>query len=375
MSAPPEASQNGGQSPAAPARKPPVDAVLKWIAAATAVLTLVGGSFQVTRLVSDVRERMRFIAESLDVANRQQAGGDYASAWATIEAGLKSADDGGQFAKLFGQLSRERRDLRQAQEDLAMLWLRNVQVPSGSRFSAVVDRLLPVLERGAAATQGIARADRIAHIGWAYFLKLRDGAATLDPAAQYRLALQSDPDNPYAHAFWGHWMVWLHQPLGDAMKHFEAAAKKPASLDFVRALAIAALRGRADDAARAQLVRWVDEMWRNGETVGPGPRNDLYDVYSSIVLAGAPAREYAEAVPPEEHVELIDELASAPDVDPYRVNVLRAARALFQEQARDTEDALATWRDVRANVGPHEGALRARAETSIRRLKAPKRNR
>lgn len=208
-------------APSAPAaHKPPVEGVLKWIAAVTAVLTLLIGSFQATRLVSDVNERKRSIAEALDVAGRQQAGGDYVSAWSTIEAGMKSADEGGQFAKLFGQLSRERIHLRQAQEDLAMQWLRNLQVPAGRKFGDIVDRLLPVLDRGAAATQGIARADRVAHIGWAYFLKLRDGPATLDPPAQYRLALEADPDNPFAHAFWGHWMIGSREPLADAMKHF-----------------------------------------------------------------------------------------------------------------------------------------------------------
>jgi hypothetical protein len=55
--------------------RPPVEVVLEWIAAIAAVLSLIAGSFQVTRLFSGVRERKRLIAESLDVAQRQQSGG------------------------------------------------------------------------------------------------------------------------------------------------------------------------------------------------------------------------------------------------------------------------------------------------------------
>jgi hypothetical protein len=60
-------------------------------------------------------------------------------------------------------LSEERRGLRIAQEELAMQWLRNVRVPADRKFADVVDRLLPVLDRGVAATSDSARADRLAH--------------------------------------------------------------------------------------------------------------------------------------------------------------------------------------------------------------------
>lgn len=353
---------------AAPARKSPVEVALKWIAAVTAVLTLIGGLFATTRMLADVRERKRFIAEAFEVAARQRTGGDYAAAWATLEGGTKSADEGGQLAKLFGQLSEERRFLRQAQEELAMAWLRNLQVPSGKRFSDVVDRLLPVLERGAAASAGIARADRVAHIGWGYFLKRRDGDTQLDPAAQYGIALAADADNPYAHAFWGHWMVWTGKPLPAAMAHFDAAAKNTATLAFVRRLTYAALRGRGDD-AQAQLLRVVNEMERNGERLEPALRREAVDIYASIARSGK-ADPFAQVAPPADHVMVIEDLASDAELDDRRLNLLRAAQGIFNEAGGELTAALSSWRTVRANAEPNDAALRARADAAIKRLVA-----
>jgi len=249
-----------------------------------------------------------------------------------------------------------------------MQWLRNVHVAENRKFSDYVDRLLPVLDRGAAATQGIARADRVAHIGWGYYLKLRDGPATLDPPAQYKLALQADGDNPYAHAFWGHWMVWQREPLADAMAHFNAAAGNPGTLAYVRTLEIAALRSRTDNPARAQLLRVVDQMWRNGETVSAGARNDAFSIYNSIVLDGKPERDFTDALPADEHIALIDEIVSDPDIEPWRTKIARAAQALFHEQAGESGAALAIWRVLRANLDTREMTLRSRVDAAIKRL-------
>lgn len=360
---------DSGSAPAAP--RPTVEVVLKWVAAVAAVLSLIAGSFQVTRLFSDVRERKRLIAETLDVAQRQQSGGDFASAWATLETGLKSADEGGQFAKLFGQLSDERRRLRLAQEDVAMAWLRNVRVPADRKFSDVVDRLLPVLDRGVTAATGSARADRLAHVGWAYFLKSRDGAAGLDPASRYRAALEADPDNPYAHAYWGHWMLWQREPLAGALLHFDAAARNERARPYVRSIEHAALRVRSDAQSSAALLRLAATMRRNGESVSVTARNDVYSIYHSVVMNGTPpAAELLAALPPAAHLELIDGLVAGPETGAGKQNVAAAARALFQEAAGDTTAALATWRALRAGLDANEVTLRARADAALRRLQA-----
>jgi hypothetical protein len=359
-----------GSAAAGGATRPPVEVILKWVAAIAAVLSLIAGSFQVTRLLSDVRERKRLIAESLDVAQRQQSGGDYVSAWTSLEAGLKNADEGGQFAKLFGQLSEERRHLRAAQEELAMVWLRDVRVPADKKFSDVVDRLLPVLDRGVGATSGGPRADRLAHIGWAYYLKVRDGVNGLDPASQYRAALQVDPGNAYAHAYWGHWIVWQNEPLADALVHFDAAVKDARLRPFVRVIELAALRLHSDSKSAAAFVHLVNEMRRNGEPVSPAVANYVYWFYHLVVVGSDPIGDLLAGMPPPEHIALLGALFGGSEVEPWKANEVHAAQAMFQEAAGDDAGALATWRAVRASISTNEISLRSRADAALRRLQA-----
>src|SRR5207249_4002363 len=125
--------------------------ILKWVGGITAILSLLFGLHQMTQLVSNLRERQRHIAELYKVGKLQQGAADYEGARASFEQALKTAEEGEQLPKLTGQLGEERRELRKAQEDLAMEWLENVYVrlSEGQTFSNIVDKLVPILSRGA----------------------------------------------------------------------------------------------------------------------------------------------------------------------------------------------------------------------------------
>jgi hypothetical protein len=103
-----------------------------------------------------------------------------------------------------------------------MVWLRNIILAEGQKFSDIVEKLVPVLARGVSSASGVRKADLLAHIGWAYFLKARNGPGNMDPEQQYRLALEIDPSSPYAHVHWGHWIIWKK---GNLDKHFFSEAK------------------------------------------------------------------------------------------------------------------------------------------------------
>ena len=355
-------------SPATPAARPRVETILKWVAAIAAILSLIAGAFQVMRLFSDVSERKRFINESVEVARQQGAGGNMAAAWSTLDAALKSADEGGQFAKITGQLSAERQHLRIAQEELAMRWLRDMRTTGGRPFSEVVDKLLPLLERGAAAANGEAKADRLAHVGWGYFLKLRDGATGLNPESQYRAALEVDPDNPYGHAFWGHWILWNGGTFDVALAHFEAAARPTATRAEVRTFQLAALRNASSARATAQWLLVVDQMRQGGENLNPVIVNDVYQNYRRVVIEGSLPPEFLAAMPADAQIELVTALCPQPGAEAERANLCKAAVAMLREAAGDKEQALAQWREVRAATDANEVTLRARADAAIRLL-------
>ena len=365
----------------APKPRSRAELVLKWVAGITAVLSLIGGTFTVMRLLSDVWERERFIAETFDIGQRQQGVGDYAAAWASFEAALKSADEGGQFAKLIGRLSEPRQKLRMAQAELAMVWLRDIGAPEGRKFSDVVDKLLPVLERGAAMSSGARsaemRADLLAHIGWAYFLKQRDsgGSGNFDPASQYRAALAIDPANPYAHAHWGHWILWKRENVPEAIGHFEVAAHSKRARTYARMLHLAALRNLGDEQGSAETIRLVDQMRRNGEPLTPTVVKNVETIYYLMVMHGEIPAQVSTTIPPKEQIDLLRVLfESAHDGsrnDAARSRVRDAAVAMLLETDGQRVPALLAWRTLRATVridGVDDSTLRSRADAAIKRL-------
>ena len=84
-----------------------------------------------------------------------------------------------------------------------MEWLRSSRVPEGTQFSTIADKLVSVLTVGAEASTGARKADLLAHLGWAYFLKQRDGAETLRPDAEYKASCCSGRKEPVRKRFLG----------------------------------------------------------------------------------------------------------------------------------------------------------------------------
>jgi hypothetical protein len=171
-----EAAKSGG-TPESGSR---VATVLKWVGGGTAVLSLVFGLRQLTVMVSDIRDRQRQATELIATSRVQQDAMYYRAAWASLEkaAALRANESG----------------IRIAQEDLAMAWLENIRGSQGAApFTAIVDSLAPVLSRGVVAGEGARKADLLAHLGWADFLRWRDAQGGADPAERYRQALAVIP--------------------------------------------------------------------------------------------------------------------------------------------------------------------------------------
>ena len=74
--------------------------ILKWVGGATAVLSLVFGLFQLLQIVATIRAQQHQVAELLRVGELQQATRDYSAAWASFAEAAKTAEAGGEVAKL-----------------------------------------------------------------------------------------------------------------------------------------------------------------------------------------------------------------------------------------------------------------------------------
>ena len=242
----------------------------KWVVAITALLSLIFALQKLTQTISENNARTRQIAELTQIAQRQQAAGDYAAAWESDGSAIKLAESGGTLAKMIGRLDAQTASLRTAREDVAMAWLDDIHKPSDQKFSDIVDKLQPALEQGAVNATPQRQADLLAHIGWGYFLRGRDGVSAPDPQAQYEQAIRLDAGNPYAHAYFGHWMLWHGGDMSAAAAHFATALKAGRAKALVRGLQLAAYQSRQSD---VPFVATVGEMLRSGEEVRPDSRS------------------------------------------------------------------------------------------------------
>lgn len=213
------------------------------------------------------------LATLLTAAGQLCDSGDHALAWQRFEEADTRFPD--------------RPALRQAREDCGMRWLREIHVESGKQtFTDIVNRVLPVLAQGAAAASGQRAGDLRAHMGWADFLRTREGAIRLDPVAHYRQALAADPANVYAHAMWGHHVMVKREPIADAKQHFAAALASGRETAYVRSLQFAGLLYYQEQAGQIEAAHAANDMRQRGETLPDDTRDRLWTyVYFDSLLS------------------------------------------------------------------------------------------
>lgn len=341
--------------------------VLKRVAGVGVILSLLLGLFQAAKLVHDARNRMARVDEMARVAQLQSARDEPAKAWEGLAQAMALTDEAGPLESSLWAIERRRQVLRAQQEDVAMQWLRDGRPGPGHGFSEIVDRVVPGLERAVAepAATGQRRADLLAHLGWARFLKSRDGIVTADPAADYASALAADPHNAYAHAFWGHWMLWQHGDLTVAMRHFadaltDARAKDGSIRAWVRSLQVAALRNQRATAADAALIALVNTMRVQREPIDPVTRDSLKQIYYGFGRDPQRTSALLNAAPPAEQAATLTQLAYA---EPW----MRAVLAQLFEAAGQRDQALQAWRALRADPAI-DSETAAQADAAIGRL-------
>jgi tetratricopeptide (TPR) repeat protein len=296
-----------------------VDTPLKWVGVVTVLLSLLLLLNQASQVFAEIRDRQRQVGELQAMADRQQRAGEYSQAWASLENAAATAARGSYLARLANPPDPERQVVRTAQEDLAMAWLEHASAAGGARFADTVDPLLPILIEGADVAAGRRKADLLAHIGWAQFLKSRDGGAdAADPEAFYRQAIAIDPGNPYAHAHWGHWLAWKRRPIEEAAAHFDAALASGRARVYVRGVQLASLQLAVTTSSQAAFLAAVADMVRNQEPVARDARSAVYELYARTCDDTERFEPLTTAVPPAAQIEVIRALFFDVDFDPAR---------------------------------------------------------
>jgi tetratricopeptide (TPR) repeat protein len=285
----------------------------------TALLALLILLQQASSVFAEIRNRQRQVDELQAVADQQQRAGQFQQAWASLDQAAATAAKSSYLATLASRPEIERQAVRTAQENLAMAWLERASASGGARFSEAVDPLLPVVASGAANATGRRKADLLAHLGWAHFLKSRDGGADpIDPEALYRQALAVDPSNPYAHVHWGHWLAWQRRSIDEATAQFAAALASGRARPYVRSLQLAALQLASTGTSQAAYLAAVADMVRNQEPVPPAVRTVVYGLYSRVCDDDARLARLLAAVPAATHIAVIRALFFDVDFDSTR---------------------------------------------------------
>src|SRR6185503_14474524 len=171
--------------------------IVKWIGAATALISLLLGARQLITIGTERAQRSRESAEFTALARQQAGRGEFAEAWRSLDrAEERSRTDATEATRL----------------DVAFRWLEEGRPGPDQPFSRITDAVVPALDRALLDPQHPRRADTLAHLGWATFLKWRETGSG-DPASLYKQALEIDPQNVYANTMLGHWLVWKGEPL------------------------------------------------------------------------------------------------------------------------------------------------------------------
>jgi len=263
------------RSPQSARRWQVLGSALKWVGGVTAVISLVFGMVRANELYSSWRERNDAVEELVRAVELQMQTRDYQGAWQLLAQARELKPGAG--------------EARRLQITLAMAWLRDIRVSGDQSFTDIVDRLLPALYRGATSPRDIAAADVLAHIGWANYLKSREGDRQVEIDAYYERALALDAGNVYAHAHFGHWVLQPRNPrdydehdLDKAKRHFAAALGSGREREYVKELALIALAGSSAEGSAGEALRLANEFRKGNETLAALPTALVIDVYKGV---------------------------------------------------------------------------------------------
>jgi hypothetical protein len=225
---------------------------------------------------------------------------DYEAAWAAN-------------AKL-RQLSPKDASAAAQQAQIAMQWLEDVHLSSQigpQGYSAVVDPLKTVLVERLAETQGPARADLQAHIGWANFLRYRDGWPDLGIAGEFDAAIASDPANLYGHVMRGFWLLWQDRPIDAARADFAIAMQSKTNPAFSDRLIMASLTNIQSDELMAGAIEYANMIRRTGRNFDDHTKKELISYYSECLHDNGLLARIVGTLPASEQTLLLDWLKKA----------------------------------------------------------------
>jgi len=312
------------------------------------VPTTTGGRGTVQEGDDEARQaRQRQVDDLLRVAGGQHQRRQFAEAMATLDRAVA--------------IDADSVNAKTLQEDVAMQWMREIGISDGQTFADAMKVPLAVLDRAAPFATGARRGDLLAHLGWATFLRRRDGDRREDPEGLYRQAIAADPTNPFANAMLGHWLLWNGSDstsLERARPFFRVAADTGRATDVVRNLELSALKNDRTVASRLEAIRVLDEMRRRGEPLRASDASDVWSTYYFALGDHGDLRTPAlvAVLPPTEHLLTLQwAFGNLTQDEGAKRQQFRYYTARLQAAAGRTAEAREALRTLQAEFGRNSG--------------------
>ncbi len=288
-------AQPSGPAPQKTEKASPVKFILSWVGAATAVLGLIGSLSGWFHTFDTHRKQRAELIAKMAVAQGQLKQGEYRASVRSFGEILKT--DPLYSPALEGQL------------DAVMLWVENFQVlgrdgeKAADAAGPLLDEIMPVLDAGFARSKGSRAADVQAHLGWAHWLNWHIAEREFGPSAvqNLRAAVELEKSNVYANAMLGNWMLQNNGNFQEAIGHLNTAAATGKARPLVREMQVGGLLYHEVRGARAELVKAVNDMRKNGEELDDGQKHRILAFcYNPTVTNPTELAESLSAVPEDD---------------------------------------------------------------------------
>jgi tetratricopeptide (TPR) repeat protein len=333
----------------------------KIVGSLTAIIGFATAVITAYNAVNDYFGHRSEVQAAITVADRQLAAGEYRQAWQANASALKLAPSDAA--------------AKRQQVAIALRWIENLQLdPDATHqtFGEAVDPLEQVFVWNESGAQGTALADLQAHIGWAHFLRSRDGSLPVDVNEEYDRALHADPQNMYGHLYRGFWTVWQHRPLGEARGDLDAAFASAVDPAYSDRVIIAALFSSADDGNRTAPIDYANRIRKAGRDLsGHWTRADILSIYEMGLTDPDFLQQVIETIPLDEHPALLDWILSGRLNADRRPNA-EVLKAYVLERQGKTSEAQEAYRTVLAYAPGDRFDAGVFAEKGLKRLSPKK---
>ena len=320
-----------------------------WAAGITALLGLFASLFGGLQWIRDHWSHHSHITAELAIAESQTERGEYETAVTTYQNILKKDPRNQQAAE-----ERVTATMRWAENFHALTHegekTRDIAAPK-------IDTILPILDAGLTRAKGKRAADILAHIGWVHWLNWHIAEREISPAAEqsFRRALEVDPSNVYANAMLGNWLLQNDGDLQEASSHFAIAVQSGKDRPLVRAMQLGGLIYNEEPQARVELVKVVNDMRKNNESLNKGDKHRILGFnYSLSPYDTAELGEALSAVSPDDSWATYQWLDDEQSTDPTEINSKQLRRdyvyANILELSGKKPEALSQYKALQAKL-------------------------